>query len=74
MFVPKANKFNLYIFNIEFPHLLPKRLLRYANNTNHFQFGIEKSFELVDRCLNEGIVLRINKPVKRKKGIITNEL
>jgi hypothetical protein len=66
MFVPKTKDFNPYVFNIEFPELLPAKLLKFANNTLKFYFGIEKSFELVNKCLKYGIILRVN-PVKKIK-------
>jgi hypothetical protein len=61
MFVNKPNNFNLYVYNLQYPELLPASMLRFANNTLRFQFGVDKTFELVNRCIEEGIVLRVNK-------------
>lgn len=60
MFVHKPNTFNLYVYNLQYPELLPVEMLRFANNTLKFKFGVEKSFELINRCAEEGIILRIN--------------
>jgi hypothetical protein len=61
MFVEKAKQFNLYVYNIQFPELLPVKMLIFANNTLKFKFGVDKTFELVDRCLREGINLKVSK-------------
>lgn len=61
MFVNKTKNFNLYVHNLQYPHLLPVRMLCFCNNSLRFKFGVDKTYELIERCLKEGINLKVSK-------------
>jgi hypothetical protein len=61
MFIEKTNKFTLDIFTLEYPECLPEQLLRFANNTLYFKYGVTRTKLLEKRCEKFGVVLNVKK-------------